>query len=101
MLLSFLAASLLAPKLNFYADGPYDATVPKPESILGYNVGERHTTFREQEMVDLAIAEKARDRVRMFTYGKSGGGRPLRVFAISSPANIARLDQIRQEHLDL
>ncbi len=101
MLLSFLAASLLAPKLNFYADGPYDPVVPRPESILGYNVGDRHTTFREQEMVDFAIMDKAKDRVKMFTYGKSGGGRPLRVYAISSPKNIARLDQIRQEHQDL
>lgn len=93
---------LAGPKLlDFYAYGPYDAAVPKPESILSYGPGERHTNFRDQERVIMAITKAAPDRTRVIEYGKTPEGRPLRVIAISSVSNIARLDQIRQEHADL
>ena len=84
--------------LDFYADGPYDSSVPRPESLLHYGPGERITNFRDQERVVLAIAEKARARVKTIQYGSSVEGRPLRIFAISSPENIAHLDQIRKDH---
>ena len=72
-----LSASLLllcfaghAPDTAFGAYGPYDPAIPKPETILGYGPGEKHSTFRDQERVVLAIAEKAKARVRLFEYGK-------------------------------
>ncbi len=100
MLLSLIAGCmLLAPgPLDFYADGPYDSGVPRPESLLHYGPGEKVTNFRDQERVVLAIAEKAKARVRVIEYGTSVEGRPLRVFAVSSPDNIARLDAIQSDH---
>jgi len=93
-----LGLALAGPKpLDFYATGPYDTAVPRPETVLGYPIGSRITTYRDQERVVTGIAERARARVRGFEYGKSTQGRPLRVFAISSPENIARLDQIRAD----
>ncbi len=80
----------------FFQYGPYEAGIPKPESVLGYGPGERHTVFRDQERALLAIAERAKARVRVFEFGKSVEGRPLRVFAVSSPKNIARLEEIRK-----
>jgi hypothetical protein len=89
-----LAALLLfgaPPKLDFYANGPYDSNVPRPDSLLGYDAGDRITTYHDQDRVVNAIASRAGLKVRMMPYGKSVQGRPLRVFAISSATNIARL----------
>lgn len=80
---------------DFYGHGPYRKNVPRPSAILGYEAGERHSTFREQEMTLLAIAKAASDRVRVEEVGKSVEGRPLRLFLVSAPENIARLDAIR------
>ncbi len=86
---------------DFYTRAPYRADVPKPDAILGYPLGTWHSTFRDQERVLLAIAAAAPDRVRLWEYGKSVEGRPLRLLAISSPANITRLDAIRAANLRL
>lgn len=99
--LALSAVVLVQPSFDFLDFGPYDGAVPRPEQILGYGPGERHTVFLDQERVIRGIAEKAKARVRLIDYGKSTQGRPLRVAAISSPANIARLEQIRQDQLTL
>lgn len=100
-----LAVLALVVALNrpfdFYANGPYDPSVPRPESILRFGAGERHSNFRDQERVVTAIAESAKERVKVFEYGTTPEGRPLRVFAVSSPANIRRLEQIRRQHDEL
>ena len=100
MLLSLLAGAIMAGPhpMDFYADGPYDPAVPRPESILHYGPAEKITTYRDQERVVTAIAGKAKSRVREFDFGVSVEGRPLRVFAISSPENMARLDEIKAAH---
>lgn len=100
MFLSLLAGTLLhaSGPLDFYADGPYDSSVPRPESLLHYGPGERITNYRDQERVLLAVAEKAKARLRVIQFGSSVEGRPLRIFAISSPENIAHIDEIRKDH---
>ncbi|GAB4460399.1 MAG: M14 family zinc carboxypeptidase [Armatimonadaceae bacterium] len=86
---------------DFYSRLPYRSEVPRPSALLGYEAGERHTTFRDQERVILAIAAAARDRVRLVEYGKSVEGRPLRLIYVSHPDNLARLDVIRANNLKL
>lgn len=80
---------------DFYGRGPYRTAIARPSAILGYEVGERHSTFREQEQVVLNFAATASDRVRVLEYGKSAEGRPLRLIAVSSPKNIAKLEETR------
>jgi hypothetical protein len=94
-------ATLLAPflafaPLNFYTDTPYNPDVPRPEAVLGYEIGSRITTFRDQERVTLGIAARASARVKRFEFGKSAEGRPLALYAISSGENIRQLDAIRE-----
>jgi hypothetical protein len=100
VLLSAILA-LQAPAFDFADQGPYDSAISSPPQVLGYVPGERHTTFRDQEHYMLGLADQAQDRIKVFQYGKSTEGRPLRVMAISSPANIARLDEIRANILSL
>jgi hypothetical protein len=56
-------------RFSFYDRGPYRPAVPRPETILGYEVGEWNTQFAMQERVLLAIADAARDRVRVEEIG--------------------------------
>jgi hypothetical protein len=93
--------ALLGRTFDFYTEGPYDPAVPRPEKILGYGPGERHTVYYDQERVVDALVRSAPNRARKVVFGSSVEGRPLRVVAVSSPANLARLDQIRKEHEDL
>jgi hypothetical protein len=90
-----LALSAIAP-VSFYEHGPYASAVPVPDQILGYELGSKHTVFADQERVVRAITDSCPTTVRRFDYGKSTEGRPLRVFAISSPENIQRLEEIRK-----
>ncbi|MEX1186692.1 MAG: M14 family zinc carboxypeptidase [Gemmatimonadaceae bacterium] len=82
---------------SFYSRGPYRAAVPRPESLLGYNVGELNTQFAQQERVLLAIADAARDRVAIETIGLTNERRTMRLFIVSSPENISRLESIRAD----
>ncbi|MCV4633142.1 hypothetical protein OFB83_31565, partial [Escherichia coli] len=56
-------------KFNFYARGPYRSEVPRPQSILRYDVGDHHTTYAQMEKVIDEIARAASDRVRIFDIG--------------------------------
>src|SRR5688572_15031421 len=82
---------------SFYDRGPYRPQIPRPDSLLGYGVGETHTQFAWQERVLLAIANAARDRVRVQEIGTTTERRTQRLFLISAPENIARLDAIQAD----
>ncbi len=95
------AAQDKKPSFDFYTHGPYRPDVPRPESILGYEIGDRETTYWEQDKVVAAIANAAKDRVRIIPYGTSNEGRPLRILVITAPENLARIDEIRSNNLRL
>ncbi|KPK79746.1 MAG: hypothetical protein AMS25_11540 [Gemmatimonas sp. SM23_52] len=99
--LAIVLVALLAPAtagaqdFDFYAHGPYRPGVPRPATLLGYEPGEFHTNYGNMLRVVDAIAAAASDRVRIFDYGRSLEGRPLRLVVVSDPQNLARLDEIR------
>jgi hypothetical protein len=82
---------------DLYSHGPYRRSVPRPSALLGYEIEQAHSTFRDQERVLLAIAAAAPDRVRIVEYGKSVEGRPLRLVLVSAPENLKRLEAIRSD----
>ena len=84
-------------RFDFFARGPYRRDVPAPNALLGYALGERNTQYGEQERVLLAIARAAEDRVRVEEIGASHEGRRMRIYLVSAPENIARLDAIRAD----
>ncbi|MEA2695030.1 MAG: hypothetical protein QOJ16_4417 [Acidobacteriota bacterium] len=79
---------------------PLDERVPRPEAFLGYPLGERFTTWDRIQAYFDALAS-ASNRVKVWTYGETYEGRPLKLVAIGSPENLAHLDQLRAEHLRL
>jgi len=82
-------------KFDFYARGDYRPNVPRPQSILRYDVGDFHTTYAQMEQVITAIAAAAPDRVKIYDIGLTNEHRMQHLVAISAPENIARIDEIR------
>lgn len=82
---------------DWYARGPWRAAVPRPDSLLGYAPGSRHTMYHQQQQVLDRLIAAAPDRVRTEVIGHTAEGKALRLLIISSPDNLARLDQIREE----
>ena len=105
--LSALLAGLAAPAtaqeprdLDWYLpDGvTYDAEFPKPASVLGWEVGTWHVRHDQLVRWFERVAE-ASPRVRLETYGHTYEQRPLLLAAVSSPANIERLEELRAAHV--
>jgi hypothetical protein len=88
-------------KFDFYTRGDYRAEVPKPQSILRYDVGDMHTTYAQMEAYINAVAKAAPDRVRIFDIGLTNEYRMQHIVAISSPQNISRLDEIKANNTRL
>jgi zinc carboxypeptidase len=91
-------AALLAPLSRGEAlDLPQlDEKVPRPEAVLGYPLGARFTSW-DRIVSYLEALDAASPRVKMWEYGRTYEGRPLKLVAVSTPENLERLDEIRQD----
>lgn len=98
---SSFSAAQTEEKFDFYARGDYRAEVPRPQNILRFDVGDFHTTYAQMEKVIEAIAKAAPDRVKIYDIGTTNEHRMQHIVAISSPANMARLDQIKANNARL
>lgn len=77
-----------------------EGRVPRPDAFLGYPLGSRFTSWdRMLEYIDAVAA--ASPRVKVAEYGRTAEGRPLRLVTLATPENLARLDEIRRDHLRL
>lgn len=71
--------------------------LPTPESVLGYRVGADYKIATYDETVDyFQKLDAASDRMTMMRAGTSTQGRPYWMAAISSPANLAKIDRYRE-----
>ncbi len=78
---------------------PASAQLLSPEAFLGYGMGDRFTYHhRAVDYVEHVAAQRP-DAVRLIPYGSTNEGRPLLLVAITSPANMARLEEIRLNNL--
>ncbi len=88
-------------KFDFYTRGEYRANVPRPQTILRFDVGDHHTTYAQMEKVIDEIAKAAPDRVKVYDIGLTNEHRMQHIVAITSPSNIARLDEIKARNTRL
>ncbi|MEP7325636.1 MAG: M14 family zinc carboxypeptidase [Gemmatimonadota bacterium] len=95
LLVCCLVTPLAAQQFDFYARGPYRAAVPRPETLLGYQVGSQQTMYHQQLQVLDQLIAAAPERVRTEVIGKTAEGKVMRILLISAPENLARLDEIR------
>lgn len=97
-----LAQDRLPFSLEVPLDGTsaYDASIPTHEDVLGFQVGRRHS--EPHHIVDyFSEVDDASDRVEFGRHAVTHEGRPLIHAIVTSPANHARLEEIRRENLRL
>ena len=84
----------------YFPSANFNAAIPTPNSILGYEIGEKHISH-DQLINYLKILDEASGRINMEEYGRTHEGRPLYLLTISSEENIKNVDKIREEHVAL
>ena len=78
----------------------YNPAILTPNAFFGFEVGERLADWGDITRYMNYLAQTS-DRVSTKTFGKTFEGRDFMHVYITSPKNQARLEQIRQEHLQL
>ncbi len=105
LLTALLCLTSLAPLYSqndyFFPEGTqFDSRIPSPEKYLGYPIGTLHT---RHDAILSYFRELARlsDRAKLDTIGETYEHRQLVVLTVTSPENHSKLEQIRQQHLQL
>jgi hypothetical protein len=80
-----------------YFNEPVDTKLPSPQQTLGHAVGEWHARHDQIQRYFETLAESS-DNAMLEVIGYSHEQRPLLQLVISSPENLAKLDEIRQQH---
>src|SRR5262245_11670589 len=93
---SLALAALLAAGAAHAAE-TLDPNVPTPRSVLGYEIGEFHTSYLGVVRYVEALARAVPERVKLVPIGESYEKRPMMLLVISSPENVARLDAVRAD----
>jgi hypothetical protein len=76
------------------------AALPSPESSFGFPVGADYRLFDyEQSIAYFRRLAAASNRIKLIDVGKTAFGRTFTVALISSPENLAHLDQIRRTNM--
>ncbi|RMF03110.1 MAG: zinc carboxypeptidase, partial [Bacteroidetes bacterium] len=94
--LSLDAQSL--PLTYYLPDIDYDKSIPSPEELLGWQIGEWHLSHDLQQAYIRMLAEKS-DRITLSEYARSYEQRPLVYLTITSPSNHERIEELRQLHV--
>ncbi len=100
--LTFATAQIEPPTLDYYLpqDTTYNPDIPTPQEILGWVPGTWHVSHDKLVNYMYRIAESS-DRIKIENRGKSFEGRPLLLLTISSPENLANLENIKKQHIAL
>lgn len=77
------------------------AQLKTPDDFLGYELGTRFTPHHKVADYFRQIAAASPKNVKLIEYGKTNEGRPLLVAIVSTPENISRLEQIRNNNIKL
>lgn len=77
-----------------------ESKIRSPHDFLGYEIGERHIRHHES-VAYLQYLGQASDRVKVESYGKTHGNRPLLTATITSAKNHIQLDHLLAEHQKL
>jgi len=84
-----------------FVEAEFDAAIPTLTDVIGHKPGERITNPEETVEYLEALAKAAPDRVRMVQYATSWQGRPLHYLVLTAPDNMARLDAIQADMVNI
>ncbi|MBA2340210.1 MAG: hypothetical protein H0V88_07430, partial [Pyrinomonadaceae bacterium] len=88
---SFAFAQNADSRFDFYTRGPYRENVPRPQTLLRYDVGDFHTNYSQMERVLERVAAAAPERVRVTDIGETNEHRMMHLVAVSAPQYLQRL----------
>ena len=93
-----LCACLAFPAFaQAFPEAVYNDAVPTLKDVTGHDHGEAITSSREINDYFRALAEAAPERMQVRAYGETWQGRELIYAVMSSPANMARLEDIQAD----
>ena len=107
LLLALLATSTISSaigqvKADYFLpkNETYHKDIPTPEEIIGHPVGKWHVSHDKlsEYMRTLAVTS---NRIQIENRGVTYEDRPLLLLTISSPENLAKLDDIKAQHIAL
>ena len=78
---------------------PTNPEIPAPGELSGHHFGQWHFSHNQVVTYLKYLSEKS-DKVKMVEYGRTHENRPLYHLIISSPENIAQIEEIRNNHLN-
>ena len=93
-----ISVTTFAQDYFFKDKAPFNASIPSPETFLGYGIGEQHTRHDQIVAYFYKLAEVS-DRATIEVYGKTHEGRKLVMLTVSNPDNLSNLETIKTKHL--
>ena len=98
LLFTFIFSSEAQVDLKYYLpEGfTYNPSIPTPESVLGFQVGEWHASHDQVVHYMKQLAD-ASERVTLEVYGKTYEERPLILLTITSVSNHEKIESIKSE----
>jgi hypothetical protein len=102
VVLLIVSMSTSAQQLSYYLPSSvtYNQTIPTPKQVVGHEVGEWHITH-DRLVAYMKTIDAASGRVNAIVTGTTHEGRQQLALFITSPANHAKLEEIRKQHLQL
>jgi len=100
IILSYSASAQVSLDYYLPSEYTYNADIPTPEEVLGYQVGEWHVSHDQVVMYMKALAA-ASDRVTIEEYARSYEKRPLLLLTITAPGNFDKIPAIKSERSKL
>jgi len=89
------APAFASETVDFWPGADYDPSVPTVEGVIGHRSGERITWYRDALRYFETLETARPDQVSVHRYAESWEGRELIYVVISSPGNMARIDDIK------
>ncbi|MEJ2145186.1 MAG: M14 family metallopeptidase [Acidobacteriota bacterium] len=80
---------------DYYPGADYDPAIPTLEATVGHDWGDKISSYADIETYAHVLAEHS-PKVNLVSYGQTWEGRKLYLLIVSSEANLARLEEIRQ-----
>lgn len=91
---------LVPDRFPFEKELTYDPNIQSPADFLGYELGERFTEYHQSVAYFKYLAAQS-DRITLNEYGETYEQRPLINLVVTSPENHARIETLRERHLNL
>lgn len=76
--------------------GQYDTSIPTPESLLGFPVGQR-TATPAQIVSSIKTWDASSDKMLLVEYARTHENRPLYYALISTPENLSKIESIKKD----